>query len=207
MATTEALRSRNVEVTGLSRSVDGFDLTNEETIARALGALEGPFDLIFVATGALRIDGAEPEKSLDAVSAEALAQQYAVNGIGPLLVLKHARRLLPRDSRAVFAVLSARVGSIGDNRMGGWYGYRAAKAGVNQLIHGASIELARKYRHLSCVCLHPGTVRTRFTEGYQDRHPTVTADEAAQRLLAVIDGVTPEQTGQFLDYAGRQIPW
>lgn len=206
-ATLEALRSRGVDATGLSRSADGLDVTDEDSVSEALGELEGTFDLIFVATGALRIDGSEPEKSLDAVSVKGLADQYLVNAIGPLLVLKHSRRLLPRNQPAVFAALSARVGSIGDNRMGGWYSYRASKAGVNQLIHGAAIELGRKYRQLCCVCLHPGTVETRFTEGYQDRHATVPADVAAGRLLDVIEGLGPEDTGRFLDYSGAEIPW
>lgn len=201
------LRARGDTVTGLSRSVDGLDITDEDSIQGHLAALDGPFDLIFVATGALRIDDAQPEKTLSSLSAKALSDQFAVNAIGPALVLKHARPLLPRDRPAVFAVLSARVGSIGDNRLGGWYSYRAAKAAVNQLIHGAAIEIARKYKHLACVCLHPGTVRTDFTEGYQDRHPTVSAPQAAARLVAVLDGLDAKDTGRFLDYSGKDIPW
>lgn len=206
-ALAQALEARDIETVGLSRSVDGLDITSEDSVAEALGHLEGTFDLIFVATGALRINGAAPEKSLDAVDARALADQYAVNAIGPLLILKHARRLLPRHDPSVFAVLSARVGSIGDNRLGGWYGYRAAKAGVNQFIHGASVELGRKYKGLCCICLHPGTVETDFTKGYQDRHATVTPDVAAERLLDVIGGLTSRDSGRFLDYAGKDIPW
>lgn len=206
-ALLDTLRSRGVDAIGLSRSEDGLDVTDEDSVSEALGRLEGPFELIFVATGALRIDGSEPEKSLDAVSRKALLDQYLVNAIGPLLVLKHARRLLPRNQPAVFAALSARVGSIGDNRMGGWYGYRASKAGMNQLLHGASIELGRKYRQLCCVCLHPGTVETPFTQGYQDRHATVSAAVAAGRLLDVIERLGPSDTGRFLDYAGTEIPW
>jgi NAD(P)-dependent dehydrogenase (short-subunit alcohol dehydrogenase family) len=206
-ALCEALEKKGVAVTGLSRSGDGLDVTDEAAIKAALDDLTGPFDLIIVATGALVIAGNGPEKTLDAINFKALADQYALNAIGPALVLKHARRLLPRDKPAVFAVLSARVGSIGDNRLGGWYGYRAAKAGVNQLIHGASVELGRKYKHLSCVCLHPGTVATRFTQEYQDRHPTVPASQAAERLIEVIQGLTSQDTGKFLDYAGKEIPW
>jgi NAD(P)-dependent dehydrogenase (short-subunit alcohol dehydrogenase family) len=206
-AMAAALRARGVAVTGLSRRRDGLEMTEEASIARALGALTGPFDLILVATGALVIEGAEPEKALSALSAKALVDQYALNAIGPALVLKHSLRLLPRDRRAVFAALSARVGSIGDNRLGGWYSYRAAKAGLNALIHGAAIELARSHRHLACVCLHPGTVATEFTAAYAGRHPTVPPEEAATRLLAVIEGLDPAQSGGFFDYAGREIPW
>lgn len=202
-----ALRARGVAVTGLSRSRDRLDMTDEASLERALGALDGPFDLIFVATGALVIDGAEPEKALSALSPKALTDQYALNAIGPVLALKHALPLLPRDRPAVFAALSARVGSIGDNRLGGWYSYRAAKAGLNALLHGAAIELARSHRLLACVCLHPGTVATDFTAKYAGRHPTVPPDEAAARLLAVIEGLTPADTGRFYDYAGTEIPW
>ncbi|WP_417207733.1 SDR family NAD(P)-dependent oxidoreductase [Antarctobacter sp.] len=206
-AVAARLRADGGVVTGLSRSRDGFDVTDEGSVRSALSALEGPFDLIFVATGALEIDGAEPEKTLKAVDAKGLMDQYLLNAIGPVMVLKHARHLLPRGRPAVFAVLSARVGSIGDNRLGGWYSYRAAKAGVNQLIHTASVELARTHRHLACVCLHPGTVETGFTEKYANRYPTVTADHAAERLVAVCRGVSAEDTGKFLDYSGREIPW
>lgn len=206
-AIVAALEARGTEVTGLSRSAHGLDVTREETIEAALGALEGPFDLIFVATGALEIDGAEPEKSVSAVTARALLDQYAVNAVGPMLCLKHALHLLPKEGRSVFAALSARVGSIGDNRIGGWHSYRAAKAGLNQLLHGASIELARTHKEAIVACLHPGTVETPFTAKYAGRHRTVPAAQAAENLLAVIDGMTREQTGGFYDYSGAEVPW
>ncbi|MEL6203888.1 MAG: SDR family NAD(P)-dependent oxidoreductase [Pseudomonadota bacterium] len=202
-----ALRARGAEVTGLSRRRDGLDVTDEASVARALGVLEGPYRLIFVATGALDGAGRAPEKSVSAVTPEALAHQFAVNATGPMLVLKHALRLLPKDSPATFAALSARVGSIGDNRIGGWHSYRAAKAALNQLIHGAAIELARTHKQACLVTLHPGTVATPFTARYAGRHPTVPPEVAAANLLAVIDGLTPAQSGRFLDYAGREVPW
>lgn len=201
------LRDQGMAVTGLSRSRDGLDVTDEDSLRTVLGSLEGPFDLVFVATGALEIAGAEPEKTLKALDAKALMDQYLLNAIGPTLVLKHALPLLPRRERAVFAVLSARVGSIGDNGLGGWYSYRAAKAGVNQLIHTAAVELARSHRQLACLCLHPGTVETDFTAKYANRYPTVTPTHAAERLVKVMKGLSPEDTGKFLDYAGREIPW
>ncbi|SDX87383.1 SDR family NAD(P)-dependent oxidoreductase [Citreimonas salinaria] len=201
------LRGRGTAVTGLSRSEHALDVTDEASVEAALGALDGPFDLIFVATGALEIGGAEPEKALRDLTPTALMNQVALNALGPALVLKHAQRLLPRRERAVFAALSARVGSIGDNRLGGWYSYRAAKAALNQLMHGAAIELARSHRHLCVACLHPGTVQTAFTEKYLDRHPSVPADEAAKRLANVLENLTPEHTGGFYDYAMREIPW
>ena len=134
------------EVVGLSRSGDGFDITDEASVAQHLGALDGPFDRIIVATGALEIDGAEPEKTLRALDPEAMAAQFRLNTIGPALAIKHAMPLMPRDGRSVLAVLSARVGSIGDNRLGGWVSYRAAKSAVNQVVRVASIELAPRKR-------------------------------------------------------------
>lgn len=194
-------------MTGLSRSGNGFDLTRPDLADGMLSALSGPFDLIVVASGALEIDGAVPEKSMRTVSARAMMDQFALNAVGPALVLKHAQRLLPRDRPAMIAILSARVGSIGDNRLGGWVSYRAAKAAVNQIVHTAAIELARTHKQAVCVALHPGTVKTAFTEKYLNRHPAVSPDEAADNLLSVIRGLTPEDTGGFYDWAGQYIPW
>ncbi|SHK88589.1 NAD(P)-dependent dehydrogenase, short-chain alcohol dehydrogenase family [Roseovarius marisflavi] len=202
-----ALTERGVKVTGLTRSGDSLDITNEASVAEVLGRLAGPFDLIFVATGALEINGAEPEKTLKSLEAAAMMDQFAVNCIGPSLVLKHSLALMPRKGRAVFAALSARVGSIGDNAKGGWYSYRTAKAALNQMIHTGAIELARTHRQAICVALHPGTVRTPFTEKYLDRHPAVAASEAAGNLLSVIDGLTPAQSGQFFDWQGKPVAW
>ncbi|WP_170789762.1 SDR family NAD(P)-dependent oxidoreductase [Ruegeria lacuscaerulensis] len=201
------LEKQSVAVTGLSRSSVGFDLTKPDTVSTALAALEGPYDLIFVASGALEINGAEPEKTIRALSAKAMMDQFALNAVGPALVLAQAARLLPRDRRAVVAVLSARVGSIGDNRLGGWISYRAAKAAVNQIVHTSAIELARTHKQAVCVSLHPGTVRTEFTRKYAGRHATVEPDEAAQNLLSVIEALAPDDTGGFFDWAGQPVPW
>lgn len=201
------LASRRVAVTQLSRSGDGFDLTQPADTVRMLEDLPAPFDLVLVASGALEINGAEPEKSLRLVSAQAMMDQFALNAVGPALVLSQAHHLLPRDRRSVIAVLSARVGSIGDNRLGGWVSYRAAKAAVNQIVHTAAIELARSHKNAICVALHPGTVRTAFTEKYLARHPAVEPEQAARNLLNVVDGLTPSDTGSFYDWAGNQVPW
>lgn len=206
-ALVQAAEARGDAVTGLSRSSDRFDITDARVVADHLNALEGLFDLVIVATGALEIDGAAPEKTIRGLDAQAMMDQFALNAVGPALVLSHAARLLPRDRRSVIAVLSARVGSIGDNRIGGWISYRSAKAAANQVVRTASIELARSHRDCACVALHPGTVQTAFTEKYLGRHPSVPADEAAQNLLRVIDKLGPEQTGQFFDWAGKKVPW
>ena len=189
------------EVLGLSRSGEGLDVTDEASVRAALGAVSGPFDMVFVATGALGV----PEKTLRGFEASAFAEQVALNAGGPMLVLKHALRLLPRDRRAVFAVLSARVGSIGDNRLGGWYSYRAAKAALNQLMHGAAVEVARTHPQAVVAMLHPGTVATRFTEGYAA--DKLDPAEAARRLIGVLDGLGPEQSGGFFDHRGAVVPW
>ncbi|MEB8387510.1 SDR family NAD(P)-dependent oxidoreductase [Rhodobacteraceae bacterium KMM 6894] len=202
-----ALQANGVCVTGLSRRNDGLDVTDEASVQAALGGLDGPFDLVFVASGALEIDGAVPEKTLKDLSAQALADQFAVNCIGPALILKHAQRLMPRRAPCIFAALSARVGSIGDNRLGGWYSYRAAKAALNQILHTGAIEMARTHPQAICVALHPGTVATEFTAKYAANHPTVPPTDAAQNLLAVLDGLTPDDTGQFFDWRGKRIPW
>ena len=201
------LESRGAAVTRLSRSADGFDVTDPSSVDRHLDALDGPFDLIFVAVGILAPQGSGPEKALSAIDAQSMAQVLAVNTIGPALILRHVPRLLAKDGPAVAAILSARVGSIGDNQIGGWHAYRASKAALNQIIRGAAIELERSHKQAACVALHPGTVETPFTANYAGRHKTMPAPDAAAHLLAVIDGLTPAQTGRFFDYAGAEVPW
>lgn len=206
-ALAAACRSRGDAVTTLSRSADGFDVTDEASVRTGLESMTGPFDAVIVATGALEIDGATPEKTIKAVTQKAMMDQFALNAVGPALVLRHAEKLLPRDKPAVFAVLSARVGSIGDNRLGGWISYRSAKAAVNQIVHTAAIELRRSHPQSICVALHPGTVETGFTKKYVGRHPAVPAPEAADNLLDVIDGLTPADSGGFFDWAGKAVAW
>ena len=201
------LQGQGVAVTTLSRREDGLDVASPEQVDRVLGALDSPFDLIFVAIGILAPTDGTPEKSLAAIDADAMARVLAVNTIGPALILRHAARLLPKDRRGVVAVLSARVGSIGDNQIGGWYSYRASKAALNQIVHSAAIELRRSHKQSICVALHPGTVGTSFTAAYADRHKTVPAETAAQNLLGVIGALQPDQTGGFYDYVGQGIVW
>ena len=199
-ALVEALAVQG-EVVRLSRAADGLDVTDEASVVRVLAAVAGVFDWVFIASGALGV----PEKSLKALGAPAMLEQFAVNAVGPALVIKHAVALLPKDRVARVGVLSARVGSIGDNALGGWYSYRAAKAALNQLVHTAAIELARSHPLAVLACLHPGTVATLFTAGYPGQKDA--ADLAAARLIAVLERLTAAQTGGFYDYAGNVVPW
>jgi len=205
-ALVQGLQRNGHHVTTLSRSIDNFDITDEACIIEALGRVRGPFETIIVATGALEIGPYGPEKHLKALCPEALAAQFTLNAVGPALVLKHSLQHIPSDRRAVFAALSARVGSIGDIRLGGWYSYRASKAALNQLIHTAAIEVARCHKQAICVTLHPGTVATRFTEKYSD-HARVSARQAASNLLAVIENLSPSETGKFFDWSGAEVAW
>ena len=141
------------------------------------------------------------------VEADSLVMAFRVNALGPLLVAKAFEPLLKRSRQARFASLSARVGSIGDNRLGGWYAYRATKAALNQMTRTLSIQWRRLTHPILCVALHPGTVETSFTANYAGRHTMVPADKAAANLLAVIAGLYPEQTGGFFDYSGAEMPW
>ncbi|ABN78797.1 SDR family NAD(P)-dependent oxidoreductase [Cereibacter sphaeroides] len=192
---------------GVSRRTDGLDVTDEASIARTLGTLEPHFDRVIVATGALEIGGIAPEKSLRAIDGSNLARHFALNAMGPVLVLKHALRLLPRDRPAHFAALSARVGSIGDNQLGGWFAYRAAKAALNQLLHTAAIEVARTHPQAVVVVLHPGTVETGLSGRFRGTRAAVTPQVAAENLLSTLDRLAPSESSGFFDATGARIPW
>lgn len=201
------LAKQGAEVVGLSRSTDGLDITDDASIAAVFGALTGSFDTILVATGALELGGVGPEKSLRNLTPDAMLRQFALNAVGPALVLKHAVRLMPRDRPARFAALSARVGSIGDNALGGWYSYRAAKAALNQFIHTGAIEVARSHPQAVVVALHPGHVATPLSLKYGGTLPAVTTAEAAANVVQVLEGLTPAESGGFFDWAGKPIAW
>ncbi len=205
-ALVSALTDRGLDVTPLSRDQDGFDVTDMASVDHVIGGQEGPFDMILVATGILAPKGSSPEKSLHQINAAHMADVMAVNAIGPALVLRHAPRLLPRHGRSVVAVLTARVGSIGDNGLGGWYSYRASKAAANQIVRTAAVEIGRKFPEASVIALHPGTVATPFTGDYP-AHRKVTPRIAADNMLRVIDSIGPEQSGRFFDWAGKDVPW
>jgi NAD(P)-dependent dehydrogenase (short-subunit alcohol dehydrogenase family) len=194
------------EVVEISRSKDGFDVTDPGSVANNLASISGTFDRILVATGILAPSAKRPEKSLSEIEAEDMARVFAVNAIGPALVLRHIPSLLPLKERAVVGVLTARVGSIGDNGFGGWYSYRASKAAANQIVRTAAIEIARKRKNAIVVALHPGTVATSFTDSYPN-HSKVSPEAAAKNILAVLDGLESSDTGNFFDWAARPVPW
>lgn len=196
------LEARGYLVERLSRSAGGLDVTRPESVNSHLGALNGPYDVIFVAVGVLGV----PEKSLGAIDASEMQHVFAVNTFGPALILGQIARLLPRNRRSSVGVLSARVGSIGDNKLGGWYSYRASKAALNQIVHGAAIELGRKYKQAVVLALHPGTVETSFTANFP-AHRKVSPQTAAKNLCDVMLSATSDQSGGFYDYAGSEIPW
>lgn len=196
-------------VLGLSRRDDGLDLEEEASIARAADAAArfGSPELTIVATGVLH-SGRTPERSFKALSADHLARDYRINAIGPALVAKHFLPLMPRDRRSMFAALSARVGSIGDNRLGGWHAYRASKAALNMLLRNIAIEAARTHPHAIIVGLHPGTVDTGLSEPFQKRVPPerlFTPDLSAKHLLTVLESLKPKDSGGVFAWDGQRI--
>ncbi|SHM47645.1 SDR family NAD(P)-dependent oxidoreductase [Roseibium suaedae] len=201
----------DLAVVGLSRKTTlAFDVGKEETVEQAAAYCSslGPLELVVNATGILSTQTAGPEKSWRSIDPAEMMAVFQVNAIGPALVMKHFLPKLSREGRAVFANLSARVGSIGDNHLGGWYSYRASKAALNQLVHTASVELQRRNPQAICVALHPGTVATNLSEGFQATGLEVQDPAtAAARILKVIEGLQPEQTGGFYDHHGKVIPW
>jgi hypothetical protein len=203
---------RHGEVLGFSRSGPlGFDLTDEASIAAAAARIAQngrPLRTVIDATGALAAEGCIAEKSWRQLDSQAMARAFQINTIGPALLIKHCLPLLPREGQCVFATLSARVGSIGDNRLGGWYSYRAAKAALNQIVRTAAIELRRHNPAAICVALHPGTVDTALTRPFVKAGLEVqTPEAAAEKILAVMDALEASQSGAFFDHHGHAIAW
>lgn len=208
-ALAEALAAEGREALRLGRSgTPPLDLLDEASIVRAAAVAGEGLRLVIDATGFLHGGGFMPEKSMRQLDPAHLAHSFAVNAIGPALLMKHFLPRLARGERAVFATLSARVGSIADNQLGGWYSYRAAKAALNQLVRTAAIELARTRPEAVCVALHPGTVDTALSAPFAKAGLNVRPPEvAAAELLAVIRELSPRDTGKLLDYEGEIIPF
>lgn len=211
-AVAEALErsGRYAVVHRLSRSGTGLDLEDEASIAAAAAQVaEGvPPSLVFVATGVLH-HGQSPERSYRSLSAEHLMRDFRINAVGPALVAKHFLPLLPRDQKAVFAALSARVGSISDNRLGGWHAYRASKAALTMILKNLAIEAARSHPLAVIAGLHPGTVATDLSAPFQKGVPAEKLFDAAYsaaRLLAVLDGLAPADSGGVFAWDGARVP-
>ena len=211
-ALCEALEEEGAfdSVHAFSRSVTATDLTDEASIAAAAAIVaKGPAPtLVIVATGLLHEDGKGPEKAMQELDPAWLARNFAVNTIGPALVAKHFLPLMPRTGRTVFAVLSARIGSIADNKLGGWYGYRTSKAAVNMMVRTLAIEEKRRNDRSIVVALHPGTVDTDLSRPFQGNvtpGTLLTPPRAAVQLLDVIDGLKVTDSGRHFAWDGAEI--
>jgi NAD(P)-dependent dehydrogenase (short-subunit alcohol dehydrogenase family) len=188
------------------------DFTNDDQLTEVTAeiAAAGAVQLCLVAGGVLS-DGAQlqPEKTYRAQTRTAFETVFAANTIAPALIAKHMLPLMPKQGRSVFAALSARVGSISDNRLGGWHAYRASKAALNMLIRNYAIEQARRAAECICVGLHPGTVDTGLSRPFQSNVPgerLFTPEQSAAHLLGVIDRLTPADSGKCFDWAGQEVP-
>ncbi|MEP3891987.1 MAG: SDR family NAD(P)-dependent oxidoreductase [Hellea sp.] len=187
-----------------------FDFTDEGSIEAAAEALRvtGAFDLCIIATGLLQGEGISPEKNMLAMSLDAFQKSFLVNTFGPAVTAKYFLPLMRRDRKAVLAALSARVGSISDNRIGGWYAYRASKAALNMIIKTLSIEFGRRFKETVIIGLHPGTVDTDLSKPFQGNVPEgklFTPEFSAQKLLSVIDQARPEDSGSLFAWDGKRV--
>jgi len=190
-------------------AADILDEVSLASAAQRIGALGAP-TFIIVATGMLHGDGVTPEKSLRALDPRALTTLFQVNAIGPALAARYLLPLTPRDRVSVFAALSARVGSIEDNALGGWYGYRASKAALNMLIRTAAIEHRRDHPLGVCVAIHPGTAATALSAPFlsnRSRDQVFSEQTAAGHVIRVLDGLGPSDSGRFYAWDGSTIPW
>ena len=201
---------------GLSRSTEvSVDYLDESSIAKAAQSIASlcttsglELRLLVVATGFLHGKQGQPERSFIHLDAAYLNQVFQINTLGPALVMKHLLPLLPKSGRCVAGFISAKVGSIGDNALGGWYGYRASKAALNQLVKTASIELTRRNRQSVCVALHPGTLATALSQPFAKTGLTVrTPASAAAELLSVLARLQAKDSGTLIDYTGKVLPW
>lgn len=202
---------------GASPNAHHFQLDDETSIERCAAQLKseaagGGFNLIVDATGALTINNQGPERALRALSAEHMMRNFSVNAIGPALLMKHLSPLLaPAAERSVYAKLSARVASIGDNKLGGWYSYRASKSALNQLMHTSAIELTRSRPRLVVAALQPGTVASELSKPFfpvsKPDHPLLVADDSVRAMLGVLDRLEAKKGLHFVDYEGTNIEW
>lgn len=195
---------------GVTHYVSDYSDTDLARLAQEVEQQKGEVDLVFSALGVLHSDDFGPEKKLKDLNAEQLTQYFAINSIAPALILKHFFPLMPRSRDTKAVLLSAKIAGISDNRLGGWYGYRASKAALNMLIKTASVELARSHRRLCLVALHPGTTDTPLSRPFTAKLPSdklFSPELTAERLWSVIRDLEPEDTGRFLHWDGSDLPW
>ena len=190
----------------ISRSFDGFEISDEEKILKFSELIEGSFNLIINATGVLQTTEEGPEKTINVVKQKLMIDMMTINAIGPALLLKNFSKKLDKTKFSVFVNLSARVGSITDNRLGGWISYRSSKAALNQIIKTSSIEINRRNKNAICVGLHPGTVKTRFTEKFQNTTETISPDESVKMMMNVVENLSVDDNGYCFAYDGKVIP-
>ena len=200
----DKLGSENV--VNVSRSFDGFEISDEEKILKFSESIEGTFNLIINATGVLQTTEEGPEKTINVVKQKLMIDMMTINAIGPALLLKNFSKKLDKTKFSVFVNLSARVGSITDNRLGGWISYRSSKAALNQIIKTSSIEINRRNKNAICVGLHPGTVKTKFTEKFQNTTETISPDESVKMMMKVVENLSVDDNGYCFAYDGKVIP-
>ena len=200
----DKLGSENV--VNVSRSFDGFEISDEEKIFKFSESIEGSFNLIINATGVLQTTEEGPEKTINVVKQKSMIDMMTINAIGPALLLKNFSKKLDKTKFSVFVNLSARVGSITDNRLGGWISYRSSKAALNQIIKTSSIEINRRNKNAICVGLHPGTVKTRFTEKFQNTTETISPEESVEMMMKVVENLSVDDNGYCFAYDGKVIP-
>ncbi len=200
----DKLSSKNV--VKVSRSFDGFDISDEERILKFSESIEGSFNLIINAIGVLQTTEEGPEKTINVVKQKSMIDMMTINAIGPALLLKNFSKKLDKTKFSVFVNLSARVGSITDNRLGGWISYRSSKAALNQIIKTSSIEINRRNKNAICVGLHPGTVKTRFTEKFQNTTETISPEGSVEMMMKVVENLSVDDNGYCFAYDGKVIP-
>ena len=193
-------------VVKISRSFDGFEISDEEKIFKLSESIEGSFNLIINATGVLQTTEEGPEKTINVVKQKSMIDMMTINAIGPALLLKNFSKKLDKTKFSVFVNLSARVGSITDNRLGGWISYRSSKAALNQIIKTSSIEINRRNKNAICVGLHPGTVKTKFTEKFQNTTETISPEESVEMMMKVVENLSVDDNGYCFAYDGKVIP-
>lgn len=197
------------EVTKLSRQQTDYSEKSLQACSEQLD--DGvPYSIIVCCVGVLHNDIVQPEKRLEQLNAEALAEYFRVNTIIPALCLRFFSRLLDRNSPSKFVFLSAMVGSIADNALGGWYGYRSSKAALNMMVKTASIEVARTNKQACLAVMHPGTTQSSLSRPYSGQVKSdkyYTPEQSAQRIIEVVEQLTPEQNGNFFNWDGTQIAW